>query len=143
MKKETIIAILLGVLFGVVVAVGVTIKTKSKPANKVEPITNALPITPTVSVQNVEFQTLEITEPVDGVIVSKNTIDIKGKAAKGGLLVIQSPIKNATINNEADTFVTNFPLATGENVILVTFYPKEQPGSPQEKELKVYYLDEQ
>ena len=43
----------------------------------------------------------------------------------------------------SDTFSADFPLAFGENVITVSEYQKDTQAVAQEKELKVYYLDEQ
>lgn len=142
MRKETIIAVLLGIGLGVGVATAVTIKTKKQEVKKSAPISNTLKVTPTVSINNFQTQSLEIAEPLSGAITTVKTIKIKGKAAKGGLVVIQSPINTEIFQNEDIEFTLDFPLALGENVIMVTFYPKEQQSSTQEKELKVYYLED-
>ena len=55
MKKETIIAIMLGVVFGVVVAVVMVAKTKDQQIDKVKPMNTTLHITPTISVNNTQL----------------------------------------------------------------------------------------
>ncbi len=143
MKKETIIAIMLGVVFGVVVAVVMVAKTKDQQIDKVKPMNTTLHITPTISVNNTQFQPLQITAPQTGTIFAQNTVKITGKASKDALVVVQSPIKTMIMKVTSDTFSADFPLAFGENVITVSEYQKDTQAVAQEKELKVYYLDEQ
>lgn len=143
MKKETVIAIMLGIVFGVIVAVVMVVKTKDQQIDKVKPMNSSLHITPTISVNNTQFQPLQITSPETGVIVGKNTITVTGKASKDALLVIQSPIKTMIMKITSETFSADFPLAFGENVITVSEYQKDTQAVAQEKELKIYYLDEQ
>ena len=143
MKKETVIAIMLGIVFGVIVAVVMVVKTKDQQIDKVKPMNTALHITPTISVNNTQFQPLQITSPETGVIVDKNAVTITGKASKDALIVIQSPIKTMIMKVTSETFSADFPLAFGENVITVSDYQKDTQAVAQEKELKIYYLDEQ
>jgi len=44
---------------------------------------------------------------------------------------------------EKEDFTVDMPLALGENVISLTLYPKNSQGRSQQKELRIYYLDEQ
>ena len=143
MKKESIIAILLGVGLGLIVAVLVTIKTRHKETQKVSPISNELHVTPTVMAKLIQTSTLEISEPQMGAISATNSIIIKGHAPKNTLIIIQSPLQTITLKNDTEDFSQKFPLALGENIIIVTAYPKDQQGVGTEKDLKVYYLDEQ
>jgi ABC-type methionine transport system permease subunit len=143
MKKETVIAIMLGIVFGVIVAVVMVVKTKDQQIDKVKPMNTALHITPTISVNNTQFQPLQITSPETGVIVDKNAVTITAKASKDALIVIQSPIKTMIMKVTSETFSADFPLAFGENVITVSEYQKDTQAVAQEKELKIYYLDEQ
>lgn len=143
MKKETIIAILLGVGLGLVVAVLVTLKTRHKETQKVSPISNQLHVTPTVIAKPMQTSILEISEPQDGAITTTNSVLIKGHAPKDSLIIIQSPLETITLKNDTEDFSQKFSLALGENIIVVTAYPKDQQGVGTEKDLKVYYLDEQ
>ena len=143
MKKETAIAILLGVGLGLIVAIGVTLKTRSKETKKVTPISNTLNITPSITAKSMSSATLEITEPENSSISTLATAVIKGKAPKDSLIIIQSAAQTLTFNNDKEEFSRNLPLALGENVIVVTAYPKDQLGVGIERSLKVYYLDEE
>ena len=143
MKKETLIAIFLGIGLGLIVAIVVTLKTKRTDTKKVTPISNTLKVTPAVTAKSLQTATFEISEPQAEAIITKNSVVIKGHAPKESLIVIQSPIQTLTFINETELFEKNFPLALGENVILIAAYPKNQQGSSLEKELKVYYLDEE
>lgn len=142
MKKETIIAIFLGVVFGLLVAALMIFKTKETALEKTKTVTSNH-ITPTVSLKNTNLQNLEISEPVDGALVNKKSITIKGRASKDSLFVVQSPIKDLVFKNEKEQFSFEFPLALGENVIKISVYPASSQLRTQEKDLRVYYLDEQ
>lgn len=143
MKKETAIAILLGVGLGLIVAIGVTLKTHKKETQKVTPISNSLHITPSITAKSMQSSTLEISEPESGSIAPSKSVTIKGKAPKDSLIIIQSPLQVLTFTNDTEDFSKNFSLALGENVIVVTAYPKGQSGTGIERDLKVYYLDEE
>ncbi len=143
MKKETLIAIFLGVLLGLGVAVGISVNTRKKEIQKIKPIESSLPITPTVIVGQSQSDTLEISSPQSGEVVNQKSVKISGKAPKDGLIVVQSPVSVTVRKSEGTNFSVEYPLAPGENVVLVSFYPKGQSGTPIEKELKIYYLVEQ
>lgn len=143
MKKETIVAITLGILLGLGVAVGITYKNRSAQSQKIKPVTDTMPVTPTPVATQVSTDLLLVESPQSGIIVDSKQIEISGKAQKGGLMVIQSPASTETFQTEKDTISIDFPLAAGENVILVSFYPKDQNARAIEKELLVYSLTEQ
>jgi hypothetical protein len=83
-------------------------------------------ITPTVAITNVQIQGLEVDQPEDGSIVTKDTVTIQGKASKNSLIVIQTPIKDITLQVDKEQFSSELSLALGENVIRITVYPKDQ-----------------
>ena len=143
MKKETLIAIFFGFLLGGVLAVIIIARNKEKQLEKTKTITSTTKITPVSSAANTNLQTLEIEEPADGVIFSKNSVKIRGKSEKESLIVIQSPIKDLVFKNKEREFTVDFPLALGENVIKISAYPKDVQLKVKEKDLKVYYFDEQ
>ena len=144
MKKETSIAIGIGAFLGLAIAIFLVFNTKNaqfadkkvmnQPSDQVTAIPTSVVSAPVV---------LEIQSPDTGTIVSVRTITIKGKATKGNLLVIQSPIKNSTLVTADDSFSVDFPLSKGENIIHVSLYTKDSGGVGQEKELRIYSLDEQ
>lgn len=142
MKKEGIIAIILGVVFGIIMAVVMISKTKEKQLEKLKPLSNIKPSL-TISPKEIQTQSLEILNPQDNTIINAKAITIKGKTNKDSLIVIQSPIKDMAFKNKAENFSMDFPLAMGENVIQIVVYPKDNQIRSQERVLRVYYLDEQ
>lgn len=143
MKKETVIAIMLGIGLGVVVAVTVVLKNRQAQIQQAKPITTSLNVTPSPLIKNLNIEVLEITEPQNGNVVNANSIMIKGKVAKGSLVVIQSAIKNLVVKDAPEKLEVKFPLALGENIINIVAYPKDRQISSKEKKLQIYYLDEQ
>ncbi|KKP62815.1 MAG: hypothetical protein UR56_C0004G0008 [Candidatus Roizmanbacteria bacterium GW2011_GWC2_34_23] len=141
MKKETIIAVFLGLLFGGIVAVFISLKSKDieLSTNKViaPPKENVL----SPNLTGTEIQSLELSEPANNAIFDNDIIRFKGTAAKESLIIIQSPIKDLTFKNIQEKFDLEFPLALGENSIKIVVYPKEKQFRPQEKFIKVYYID--
>jgi hypothetical protein len=142
MKKETIFAIFLGIAFGVVLSFVMISRTKSNQFGKTKPLTNEKKAPQTVAA-DVETQSFTISEPQDKQIISSNSVTVKGVASKGDLLIIQSPIKDIAYKLDSDSFQVKIPLALGENVVNLTVYPSNVKGRTQEKQLRVYYLDEQ
>ncbi|MEI6533056.1 MAG: hypothetical protein WCO06_04410 [Candidatus Roizmanbacteria bacterium] len=143
MKKETLIAVILGMSFGIGVAVFVLISNQKQQFQKAKSFSTILNVTPTGIAQNLKYEPLEISQPENQKITSEKTVVIKGRAKKDSLLVLQSPIKNSVIRTDGEEFSVDFPLAFGENVIQMTVYPKNNRDAIQEKELIVYQLDEQ
>jgi len=143
MKKETLFAICLGIAFGVGVSFFMISRSKDSQLGKTKPLTSEKK-SATASVKDeVQTQSFTLTEPQDKQIVLKNSVAVKGSAAKNDLLIVQSPIKDLVYKLEKDDFEINMPLALGENVITLTIYPANSQGRTQQKELRVYYLDEQ
>ncbi|VVA43434.1 conserved hypothetical protein [Candidatus Roizmanbacteria bacterium] len=141
MKKETITAIILGLIFGGVVAVFISLKSKDIELSKNKVIAPLEEKSSSSSLVGAEMEPLEISEPANNGIVEKDTIRFKGTASKDSLIVIQSPIKDLAIKNTQGKFDLEFPLALGENSIKIVVYPKEKQFRPQEKYMKVYYID--
>lgn len=142
MKKETIIAVFLGVLLGLSFAVILIFNLRQSEPKKAGQIGQSN-ITPSPKTKTLEVRPLEVLSPTDTSIINKNSVIIKGKASKDSLIVIQSPIKDEVFKNEKEDFSVTFPLALGENVITIASYPKKAQANPQIKTLRVYFLDEQ
>lgn len=142
MKKEALIAIFLGVVFGVTVAGFIILQAQRSQLQKEQPISLGLHITPS-PIANGDVQSLDISQPESGTITSQKSITIKGKVSKDALIVIQSPIKTLAVKSNTQDFSIEFPLAFGENAIRVSMYPNDHQLPSQEKELAIYYLDEQ
>ncbi len=142
MKKETVTAIIFGIVLGGIVAVFILVKNKQIQLAQNKTIkpqeTMRVPTSSTVN-----FKPLEITQPQDRGIVNKNTVTIKGSFTKNSLIIIQSPIKDNVFKNDQEDFSVDFPLALGENVIRITAYPSDKQLRTQEKEMRVYYFPDQ
>ncbi len=143
MKKEIIVAIVLGIVFGLVVAGVMVFKTINFGGRSRQVVGNSPSISPVLVNDLNKIKVLEITEPQDLQLFDKKTIKIKGKAGRNDLVVISSQVKDITFRNKNENFSVDFPLALGENTILITVYPKNTQISAQEKSIVVYYLDEQ
>lgn len=141
MKKETIIAIILGLLFGGVVAIFISLKSKDIELSKNKVIAPPKENIVSPNLTSTEMQPLDLTEPANNAIFDKDIIRFKGTAVKDSLIIIQSPMKDVTVKNINGKFDIEFPLALGENSIKMVIYPKEKQFRPQEKSIKIYYID--
>jgi len=142
MNKETIIAIVLGIILGGGIGAYVLFRTGGGDETKIIPVASdkdGKKVVKTVLPQG--QQQLEITAPKDKAVVNKNEITITGKVQKNSLIVIQSPIDNKVLKSEKDTFSTKFSLARGENVISINSYTDS--STPQEVVLSIYFVDSQ
>ncbi len=141
MNRETIIAVVLGILLGVGIGFFVLFQSSRTDQTKVIPVNSENENKNVVKTSRGEDEAvLQIKEPQDLAIVNKNQITIKGASEKNSLIVIQSPINNKVFKSEKETFETTFPVALGENMISINAYSKS--STPQEITLKVYYVEE-
>lgn len=148
MTKESIIAIVLGLVLGVVVALAAVVYTVNvqkkqntdmqKGAKEATSASALVPVTvpPTVTV----LRSLEIIAPQSGSTSPDKTTTIKGTAGKNTLVIVQSPIKTQILKTDKDGFSIDFPLALGENVITVSAY-HEGSVVPVQKKLYIYRLN--
>jgi len=142
MKKEIIVAILFGVAFGGVAAFILLMKNNEFQLTKSKTITPSGKVTNTVKNIVKTPSVLEVSEPVNNTVVATKQIQIKGKAEKGSLLIFQSPSGEVIVNTAKEEFSVNFPLVLGENVILISMHPNSTQSRLQEKEIRIYYIDE-
>jgi len=137
MKKETVIAIILGVILGIIIALALTFTTKKQVMKQKKIITPK--VTPSLPPLQPEIQTLEIIQPSNNHITNKDSVLIKGRTGKKSLIVAQSPTSEKVIQTKEKDFSLEFPLSLGENLIKITSYGNK---NIDEKTLKVYYLKE-
>jgi len=141
MKKETFLAIILGVVFGFIFALLILGKIfqnhlSEKTKSSLPPIKK-----PSVLPQKtISLISLNILKPKNFLVVEDEEITIEGEAETDSLIVIQSPIKDLVFQNKKEKFKINFPLGVGENVIKIVVYPKNKNLRTQEKTLYIYYL---
>lgn len=142
MKKETVIAVILGIGFGLIVAIFMVIRTRPQTAKNIKTIANSVSNTPTGQVNQSFVTNLEIVSPKDNTIIKDNIVTITGKATKNSMIIIQSPVKDIIIKNKDVNFKVDMPLSIGENIIQVNIYPDDKNIPFQRKQLQVYYLEE-
>lgn len=141
MKRETVIAITLGILLGAGIGLFVLFKSNNGEQTKVIPVGDTenhkvVNTTNTSSDQTV----LTIAQPEEFTLVTKKEITIKGKTQPNSLIVIQSPASSKVFKNKEENFSETFPLALGENTISISSY--SDSSNPQEVTLQVYYVEE-
>lgn len=136
MKRETIIAVMLGVAMGAIIAFILILNVREK-AIKEKKIISLKP-SPTVAVVKNDTQTLVISSPANEASSDKNSIKIKGKAAKNSLIIIQSALTEKFLKLEKNDFETDFSLSLGQNSIKITAYHDK---TIEEKMLQIYYVE--
>lgn len=139
MKKETILATVFGVLLGLIVAVILILVLRPSGKDRIERTKSTL--TPKI-LSNGNLMPLEIKEPSDRKISENDTIKITGRAKKGSLIIIESPVSQEVLTNKQESFNIDFHLTRGENLITIRAYIDKTQTVPQIKTLKVYYLNE-
>lgn len=140
MSKETVIAIIIGALFGLSIALLVLLKIplqsilqKNQPQVKVNE-------SDTKKQQKNNAMALEITEPEDRAKSDSSKLQIKGNSNKQALIVIFSTADQKTTNaDDNGKFQAEINLIEGPNNIQITSYSNKE--QPQIKELKIYYYD--
>lgn len=137
MKKETVVAIVLGILLGAVIAIVLIISAKREEVSQSRVLTPSTE--PTISPPRSDSQKLSISEPKSGSLTSKSSIIIKGKAPKGSLLVIQSQQSEKIAKLKQPEFSVEFPLILSENTIRLSVYFQ---NSVEERVLTVYRISE-
>lgn len=146
MNRESLIAIILGLTLGVMVALGAVFYTvqKQKQANTEAADNNSasasasmikVSIPPTVTV----LQSLDIDRPQSGIVTQNKTVAVVGKTGKQALLVFQSPMKTMVEETKTGSFVIDFPLALGENTITISAY-YANVAMPVQKKIYVYRI---
>lgn len=123
MKKETVIAISLGIVAGISIA-GVVIVNSRNSSGKGNDILFS-DVSPTLSVDTAETTPLLITSPDNESVTDAQTTTIKGTAPENAFVIIQSPLEEFSIKLSSTTFSQPMKLMPGENIIRITSYDKK------------------
>ncbi len=137
MKKETSIAIILGILAGV--SIGALVMWQSKQAQRNSSDVLQGSITPTISIVSQEITPLLFTSPDNESISESSTITLKGSVQEGALLVIQSETSEHVEKSKGKSFDVDIDLIPGENTIRLTSYKDKTIDS---RTLIVHYIPE-
>lgn len=120
MRKEVLIAILLGGILGLAIAFGVwrvnlalTSNTQTQRLTESESRTSS-------NEQEQNSKSLIITEPENNALVSLSPITVKGRAEKNSIIIITSPTDEVSAVADAQgNWTGNIKLEAGANAILV------------------------
>jgi hypothetical protein len=117
MRKETLIAIILGIAAGIGIAFFLVHQSGNSPKNN-----NVIldKITPTVAIDTSEIEPLIIQSPESGLVTNKSDIELTIAAPKESLIVIQSLIQEITLKNSQRSVTQKIKLVPGENIIKIT-----------------------
>lgn len=137
MKKETLVATFLGLIMGGLIAFLIIFASRQEIIKNKKVI--APKISPTIEISN-NLTSLEITSPKSDEVFTKNKINIKGKAPKDALIIVNSATTEKSFKNQDIDFSFDYTLTLGENNIKITSYFGKNIG---EKFLKVYYIEKQ
>lgn len=136
MKKEVLIAIIVGFSLGLIITYGVyraqkSLTQKAAQDEIIEETGVSLP-------KNDQLNVLSITQPENGTITNQDTIAVGGIAQKNSLVtIISSADEKATQADDLGNFSIDFSLQQGPNHITISTF--NQDGIKQEKEIYVVY----
>lgn len=137
MRKEVLLAILIGATLGGLVAFGVwranlSLNKIASPSSNSQPIAN--------NPQNPP-DNLSVSEPEDGTISSTEKFTIKGSAKPGSTIAILASLENIIVEAKADgTFEAEVKLDAGVNEIKISSF--DSAGKESTQTLTVVYSTE-
>lgn len=138
MKKEVLIAIIIGFGLGLVITFGVW--SANKNFNKVSPAEPVPTTIPNLSPSPTDAPelALEIDSPEDDFLSNEDAIEIAGRASPGGIIVLLYPKGEKILQAEENgSFSTEIVLAGGANEIRISAF--DESGNEVEKILNVVY----
>lgn len=136
MKKETIFAIILGVLTGVIMAVLIIVNSNKNTFFTPDTTLTNPSISPSIKFNTKKINPLLITNPANNVIFNHAKIKITGTCSKNAFLLLQSDSTEIALKTSASTFSIPYTLKTGENTIKITQYVDKTSDS---REITIYY----
>lgn len=134
MKKEVLIAIIVGFSLGLIITFGIyraqkSLKDRAESKNTIEE---------SAQIEGTANIALSITQPEDGSISDEDTITIGGISKKHALItIISSEDHQATQADELGNFSVEFSLDAGENQIHITSFSDD--NTKQEKTISIVY----
>lgn len=134
MRKEVLVAIIIGGLLGLAVAFGIWRANKAlAPKTQVEPFPSP--------VAQEEKSELIVTSPESGSVVSENKVLVQGSATPNATIVILYNEGEIIVQaDEAGSFEQEVELSGGANEIKVAAY--DEQGNQKEKTITVVYSTE-
>lgn len=142
MKRDIIVAVIIGFFIGAVVAIMIV----NLPAFLKKGPSITRPLEPSESTGSSEpiplgSNVLEIKEPQDGTISQDAQVNLTGKTQKGRLMIIETENEQFSLAAEEDgTFTQKIELHEGGNSITVSSY--DEKGNLDTKTITVFYTEE-
>lgn len=137
MKKETAIAVILGITMGALIAITLLVVAKKREISNRKIIAPTL--SPTITLKKTDGQQFIVTAPKDLTATSEENIKIKGHVPKGSLIIIQSPLAEKLLVTESTDLSVEFPVTYGENVIKIVNYFENKSN---DKLIRIYKIKE-
>lgn len=123
MRKEAIIAIILGLFLGLVFTIGIYTANQAVKDKKTEQTIETTQTSPSSS-PAIGFQ---LTEPENNIVVSQPNIKISGQSSSEAVIAAYSEAKEVFSQaDESGDFSFDFPLSAGSNQITITSIDKEE-----------------
>lgn len=133
MRKETGVAIVIGVIFGLVVAFGIW-RANSAISERVEIATESESypsVTPSGLLETSEGQKL-VSFPKTNFVSANETVEFTGKTIVGSILIISTSTDDQIFLTEKDgSFKRNVKLASGVNQVITTSIDRDKKADTQ------------
>lgn len=141
MKKDVIIAIIIGFVLGGLSAIFVTNLPNLIKAGK-DSTKREVSISPTpIFKMGSESGFLTIQNPTDRTLSETKNIELNGKTKPGAIVLLENDLDSKVIEVSSDgSFTNKLTLSEGANLINITSY--NENGVGDSKNLTVYYTSE-
>lgn len=135
MRKEVLIAIIIGFALGLVITFGIW--TANKALKETAPKKEEVPV-PTLTPTPTPTQVLVVSSPEDNSISDKEKIEVSGKTSpKAVVVVLYGEGEKIIEADEEGNFSSEITLTGGANEITISAYDKD--GNEVSKSLTVVY----
>jgi len=121
MRKEVILAIIIGVVLGGIILYGINLANKSSETNTVTSGTEGLEIKASPSPTQKTDTQISIITPQDKAVVTESVLTLKGSAEPSSNIAIITESDDILISSDQNgNFSSDINLINGENLITVT-----------------------
>jgi len=139
MKKEIIIAVVIGFILGLIITFGVYTANKALKEQK-EPTPSLPPVEQEATPQPSPTTILEISEPENNIVTRADEITVSGRTnSKTPVAVIAEEFQGFAYSDNEGVFSIDVPLVSGANEIRVVAVPKE--GEKEEVIISIVYTE--
>lgn len=144
MKKDVIIAVVIGFVIGGAAALGVTnlpALLKNTQKTTAEKIAATISPSPEPSKTTNGETSLSVEQPEQDSLLPEKIVFVTGKSKPGNLVVVETDLESqATEVKENGTFSAKITVGEGSNTILVNSY--DDAGNEDSKSVTVFYTPE-